>query len=204
MKKILAVLIAVTMIFTFCSCTNNSNEKNDNNSSLMDVDKSLLDVTINLPADMFKDKSAEEIIANAKEEGYKSCTVNDDGSVTYVMSKTRYNEAVNEMKDSIAKGCTEKITDTSDYKYITDIRYNDDFSEFKIYIDTDVSETIDLFTTLELFLTASYYQSFIGYSADKLDTRLIVLNDATGEEINSISLKEWRESANEESATNAE
>ena len=201
MKKFLVLLMALTIIFTFCSCADKSDSDNNNIDSMVEVDKKLLDVTVNLPAYMFSDETEEEIIAAAKEEGYKSCVVNEDGSVTYVMSKSHYNERIQEMKDRVAEGCAEKISDTGDYKYITDIKYNDDFSEFKIYIDTDVAENLDFFTTVELLLTARYYQSFVGYPADKVDTRIITLNDASGEEINSLSLKEWFAAVNSETTT---
>ena len=52
----------------------------------INVEKELFDVTITIPSDYIGETTQDELDKTANENGYKA-TLNDDGSVTYVMTK---------------------------------------------------------------------------------------------------------------------
>src|SRR5690606_39103557 len=77
------------------------------------------DVEITLPASFFEGKDIDEMITEAKEEeGVKEVTKNDDGSITYKLTKERHKEMMDEMKKEI---------DTS----IEEMKSGDDFASIK-------------------------------------------------------------------------
>ncbi len=75
----------------------------------VDVDKGLFNVTITVPKDFIGDTTQEDIDKSVKEKGYKSGTLNDDGSVTYVMNKEQHNELMKGIKESIDNSLAEMI-----------------------------------------------------------------------------------------------
>ncbi len=203
MKKIISVVLVLAMMFSLCAC-NNKQEGKEETGELVNVDKNLLDVTVNLPASHFKEKSESEIMADAETKGIKSCTINEDGSVTYVMSKSKYNELLDEIYNAFVQDCEDKINDTGDYDYITDIKYDKNLSEIKVYIDKDLAEGLDFMTIITYYLGGVYYQAFLGIPTEEADVRIIEIDDATGEEIDSYSLSEMREAAAEENSSEAQ
>ena len=52
----------------------------------VDVDKGLFNVTLTIPKDFVGETTQEKLDESVKEKGYKSATLNSDGSVTYVMT----------------------------------------------------------------------------------------------------------------------
>ncbi|MER2027080.1 MAG: hypothetical protein ABS874_07580 [Lachnospiraceae bacterium] len=72
----------------------------------IDVDKGLLNVEITIPAESaeyygFNFESQEEADAYAKEQGFKSATLGDDGSVTIVMSKSQHKKTMEGLSKTI-------------------------------------------------------------------------------------------------------
>ena len=198
MKKIISFLLIFAMMFALVACGNEKQEESDN---MINVDKNLIDVTVNLPASFFEDKTAEEIMTDAENNGIKSCTVNEDGSVTYVMSKSKYNEMKEETYNSFADECQQKIDDTEDYAYISDIKFNDSISEISVYIDKDYDKELDFVTIIGYYMMGVYYQSFLGIPSDEIDVRITEIDDATGEEIDSYALSDMQNAAEEETTS---
>lgn len=72
----------------------------------IEVDKGLLNVEITIPAESaeyygFNFESQEEADAYAKEQGFKSATLGDDGSVTIVMSKSQHKKTMEGLSKTI-------------------------------------------------------------------------------------------------------
>ena len=144
------------------------------------VDKGLLDVELTLPAELFEGQTADEITANAKEEGVKEVTVNEDGTVNYKMSKSAHKKMMEEMKQGIIESITD-IVNSDDYPSIKEVSYNKDFTEFDLTLDRAAYEnSMDGFVLFALAISGTYYSAFDGKSDDiKLTMNLI--DEATGE-----------------------
>ena len=96
MKKLVSLLLTLALMMSLVACGggsetqtngNASAEKETENSAGVQVDEGLLNVDVTLAASFFEDQTEEEIKAEAKENGYSDCKINDDGSVTYTLSK---------------------------------------------------------------------------------------------------------------------
>ena len=70
-------------------------------SGAVQVDEGLLNVTITLPASYFEDMTDFDPDTYANEQGFKEVVVNEDGSVSITMSKSKHNELMAEMKANL-------------------------------------------------------------------------------------------------------
>ena len=148
--KLLAFLLLTVLTLAACSSTDDANEKADNGkqedkktketSGAVAVDKGLLNVEVTIPASFLEGEDIDTVVANAKEEGIKDVKKNDDGSVTYKMSKAQHKEMMQEMKASVTEYVDELING-EDFASIKDVEYNKDFSKFTLEVTRKHSKT---------------------------------------------------------------
>ena len=93
----------------------------------VDVDKGLFNVTLTIPKDFVGETTQEKLDESVKEKGYKSATLNSDGSVTYVMTKAQHEEMLVGIRESIDKSLSEMV-ESSDYPNITNVEHNDNYT----------------------------------------------------------------------------
>lgn len=147
----------------------------------IEVAKNLFSVEVTLPAMFFEGEDLETAAADARAEGVGEVTVNEDGSLTYRMSKADHREIVAEMETGVLEA-VEDITSSGDYPSISDVAHSRDYSEFTMTVNRDEFEGgFDGFAGLGLGLVASYYQLFAGTSADDLEVIVHVADEATGD-----------------------
>ena len=213
MKKIIAILLVLIMLFSLAACgkddtgdnsgenvDNNQVDDNNNNESGgesggddgnsqgtgttdVNVDKNGENVTITLPAAFFstQDMDAFDPDEYASSNGFESAEVNDDGSVTIEVTETKYDEMVAEMAKGIEDLCTE-LTGGIDSPYITEITYNDDYTQFQIKVNKEEYEDAIDISGLQIYITAGFYASLVGNSSD--DISIEIVDDATGDVLN--------------------
>lgn len=147
----------------------------------IDVDASIFNVTITVPADYVEEGTTQDSLNKAaKEEGYKSATLNSDGSVTYVMTKSQHKK----MMDGIAQGIDESLADmanSEEYPTITKIEANDDYTQFKVYLNTNEVGVSESIATLGFYLFSGTYHVFNGTGPGGVIIQFI--NESTGEVI---------------------
>lgn len=150
------------------------------------VDKGFFDVTITLPASMFEPGEIEEAIASAKESGVQEVVVNDDGSLTYKMTKSTHSKLMEDIRENFIESLEDMKT-SGDYTSIKDIKYNRDFSQITLVVDKDAFEnSFDSFAIFGTGILAMYYQLFDGVGSDNIRVTINVEDVDTGEIINSI------------------
>lgn len=156
----------------------------EQSSSEIFVDKNLLDVEITLPASMFADTdiSTFDTEVYVKENGFKKAVVNDDGSITVTMSKSKHNELMEEYATDLETMFAEYIG--AEYtSYISNITNDSNFSEIVIDVDrAGYESTVDL-TPLSIGFSAMFYQSLAGIDPH---CEIIIRDRATGETITSV------------------
>lgn len=188
MKKILILIVSLMIILTGCGQsepkteTTTSNIEQEQSKETVEIDKGLLSVEITLPVSMFEDQNIDEVITKAKEDGVDEVTKNEDGSLTYKMSKAKHKEMMEGMKDSIIQSVEEMKT-SGDYASIQNIEYNSTFSEFIMTVDKSAYENgFDGFAALGLAMQGLYYQAFNGADSNKNKVK-IDLKDASTNEV---------------------
>lgn len=201
MKKGFAILMSAIIALEFTACSNNSTSSasgGDSTSSVtssqeekgLEVNKGLLDVTVTLPASFFEGSDFESIKKSAEEKGVKSITQNADGSVTYKMSKAEHKKMMDEMKTSTTETLKGYITDTN-MESITDVSFNDDFSQIKISVDKEKYEnSMDSFAVFGAGLQGMFYQIFDGRKEKDVSVKIDVVDNKTGNILDSTTYPE--------------
>jgi len=203
MKKIFLTLITLMVFIVLVACAekevskekndteqateNNENEKVKDKEKAIEVDKNLLSVEVTLPSSMFENQNIEDVISEAKADGVKEIIKNDDGSLTYKMSKAKHAEMMKDMEVQI-NSTLEDLKNNKDFASIKDVVSNKTFSEFTVSVDKESYEnSFDGFATLTLAISGMYYQLFNGVSPDKYKVIINLKDEATGELFNSIT-----------------
>ncbi|MDQ0268238.1 hypothetical protein [Cytobacillus purgationiresistens] len=147
----------------------------------VEVDKGLLDVEVTLPASMIEDEEIDSAISEAKEDGISDVIKNEDGSITYKMTKAQHKETMKEMETNLTEAIHELKT-SDDYTSIKDVAHNKDFSEFTMEVEKETYENgFDSLATFGLGFAGMYYQIFDGAQPDNFKVKIFVKDEATQE-----------------------
>lgn len=201
MKKIIAILLCLVMI-TITACGNSSNDdtskesnqekeinegnEESNENEDLEVDKGLLNVTITLPASMFEGEDIDKEVEEIKEEGIKDVKVNDDGSMTVKMTKTKHKELVKEVKDTVLE-YFEELKASEDTPSINDVKYDDNFKEVTLEVDKKkFEESFDSMAVFGVAMTTAMYHIYEGVPAEEVNFKINAKDSGTGEIFNTI------------------
>lgn len=196
MKRILSLTLTLALMLSMSACSGGATNTSGSTSSgsgtassaaEVDVDKNLLTVDVTLPATFFADEDMAAFDADgyAAENGFKSATLNADGSVTVTMSKADYAEMMVEAEESTKSGFAELIG-SEQYPYITDITYSEKFESVSIRVDRsgyDADPFAAAFIPLVVYLPVAFYQAFDGTD---LHCEISFVDAATGDVISSV------------------
>ncbi|MDR2024458.1 MAG: hypothetical protein LBQ71_14705 [Hungatella sp.] len=138
------------------------------------------DVELNIPAKFIGEQAQDDLNELCKEKGYKSITLNDDGSATYILTKKQHKKMMNELKDNINSSISEMIG-SEDFPNFTDITYNENFTEFEISTKSTELNMADRFSILGFYMYGGMYNIFNGTAADNISVKFV--NADSGEEI---------------------
>ncbi|MCP3739461.1 hypothetical protein [Rossellomorea sp. BNER] len=194
MKRFTYILLTILMIF-LASCSANEQENNASDSEKsakkqteeqtkdqsVDVDKGLINVEITIPASMFEGEDIDTVIANAKKEGITKVTKNEDGSLTYKMSKAKHKEMMKELETNLL-ATIEETKNSGDYQSIKDITHNNSFSEFTLVVDKGAYEnSMDGFASFGLGMLGMMYQLYNGVDPDDYKVTIFIKDQSTQE-----------------------
>ena len=207
MNKILFVAIILFLGLTGCSANDaepdeavaQSDQEVDVSTESLDelpetvdegisVDRSLFDVSITMPATMveLEDQDIDSMIEEAQEMGVKEVVRNEDGSLTYKMSKSTHRKMMQEIKEDMIENI-EDMVESGDFVSIKDVTYNNDFSEMTLIVDQKAFEnSFDGFAVFGIGMIGMYYQLFDGVQPDNIQTTIYLKNVDTGEIFNKI------------------
>lgn len=197
MKKILILPLTLLFSILLVACgqdkESESGKKSDNADTAEEtkngsfkVDKGLLNVEVTIPASLFEGQEIDSAITEAKKEGIKEVIKNDDGSVTYKMSKSVHKEIMKKMEKDILE-TIEEIKTSKDFASIKDVSYNKSFTEFTLTVNKEQFEnSFDAMASMGLALPGMYYQLFSGVDSEKFKVTVIFKDESNGEIINTI------------------
>lgn len=196
MKRMIAFMLAVVIGLSCCACGGAAASKSGSDAasgeaggasstvSTIDVDKGLFNVTITLPADFLdEEKTQADYDAIVKEtNGLKSITLNEDGSATYVMTKKRHKEMLQDLADSYHESLDEMVS-SEDYPNITAITVNDDFTNFTVTTKSTSLGLMESLSILIFYMEGGMYGAMSGVTPENIHVDFV--NADTGEIIDS-------------------
>lgn len=164
----------------------------------VNVDKGLFNVEVTIPSSFFEGEDPEQVAANAEADNVEEATVNDDGSITYKMSKAQHKEMMEELATSIEEAKNE-ITESGDFPSIQAIEASSNYDSFTVNVDHEAYEnSFDGFATITLGVIGSFYQLYNGADSDNYEVTIDIKDAESGEVVNTISYPEALEEMGEE------
>ena len=163
--------------------------------SEIEAEKELFDVKLTVPADIIGEVTQEELDESLEKNGYKSAKLNDDGSVTYEMTKSQHQELL----DTIAEKLDEAIDDlvnSSDYPAVSSIVPNDDYTYFTVTTSNTELSLMETFLAPTLYSYGGMYAAFTTETVDNIHIDFV--NSESGEVINTADSKDMSDSDNSE------
>lgn len=149
--------------------------------SEIETEENLFSVEIKVPADFIDASTQEELDSIAKEKGYKSIELHEDGSATYTMTKSQHKEMMSELAETINSSLSEMIN-SEDYPNITDITANDYFTKFTVTTTSTELSLVESFSVLAFYTFGGMYNIFNSTPTDNIQVEFV--NADSGEVIN--------------------
>ena len=142
----------------------------DELSTIGDVEviNGILTVSVTLPSDFISlgGGITQEELDQKAGDTYVSATLNDDGSVTYKMTKSQHKKMLDDLVESIDSGLQDMVDEES-YSF-TSIKHNDDYTQFDVTISGTELNLADSFATLGFRLYGGMYGILSGHRADNV------------------------------------
>lgn len=145
----------------------------------IETENGLFYVNITLPADFVGEDVTQESIDAKAGESYTSGKLNEDGSVTYKMTKKQHKAMLDGISESIENSLQEMVDD-SDYSF-TKITHNSDFTSFDAYLSTEELGFAESFMVLGFYMFGGMYSVFTGQEAENVSVNFY---SASGKLIN--------------------
>lgn len=145
------------------------------------VEAGLFNVKLTVPAEYVEDGMTQEMLdEQVKESKMKEAKLNEDGSVTYTMSKSQHKELMKGIKEGIDAGLSE-LENSEDYPSFVKIEANGDYTKYTVTVNTDELSLAESLSVLGFYLLSGTYHAFNGTQVDNVCVQFV--NEATGEVI---------------------
>ncbi len=221
LKKVLVYILSISMTLTACggvpinkdsnavkestesvesSYEDTESAASDDTDSLdvlgdVKVDNNLFNVEITVPKDFVGEITQEELDAPGTEKNYNTATLNDDGSVTYKMSKSQHQDMLKSIADSIDEGLNGMIG-SEDYPNITDVKADSDYTSFTVTTKNEETSLTETLSVLVLYMYGGMYAVFNGTTVDNVHVEFI--NEGSGQIIDTFDSKNMSETEESE------
>ena len=199
MKKTIFFALSIIICLSLVGCGGSSNDTQQNieedskseETQSIEVDEGLLNVEITVPPDFLEEGTTQEDLDKAaKEDGIKSITLNDDGSATYIMSKSKHNEMMAGIRESIDESMAEMI-DPETYPTFVEVTSNDDYTHFTVKLSSNEVGLSESISVLGFYMLGGLYNAFNGTPVD--DVTVSFVNADTGDIIQEAHSSEMAE-----------
>lgn len=187
-KKLAALMLSFCLCLSLASCGSGGDSQpkestppaaDSASSQGLDVEQNLFDVTLTIPSTFIDEGTTQESLdAAAKEAGYKSATLNEDGSVTYVMTHSQHSEIMEGIRAEIDNGLAE-MAGADEGSTITEVTANGDYTEFTVKTTAAELGLTESLSVLGLYLYGGMYNAFNGTPVDDIAVKFV--NADTGE-----------------------
>lgn len=190
MKKIILSLAVSALLFVGACAKSEEGKEQAHPIETRDAKTERQAVKVTIPMMFFEGEDIDEAIEEAKGKGVKKVTKNEDGSITYQMSKRKQQEMLTEMTKMMTAQLRE-LEEGEDFHSIEKISYNKRFDSFTVEVQRDAFEnSLDGFGLLAIGFSGMYYQLFDGKAEEAINVQIDLVDVETGELFDSIHYPE--------------
>jgi len=155
-----------------------------NSDNTVGVQENKDSVIVTLPSTFFNENTALELTEEMKAQGYKSIAKNDDGSVTYDITKEGYEKLKADMKNSVISYLNDEVKSGEKFTSIKDVSYDDDFNTVTLKVDKKEFESSkDVMASRAIYMMVAGYKIFSGQSVDEAKVEIVYMDNKTNKEI---------------------
>lgn len=204
MKKIIAIILSVLMLFSVTACSSDSKKDVDKHEKATSdnrddkpgredsTEKVSRTVSFTLPK-LGEDEYSTELTQEQIDAGFLSVEINEDGSATYTMSRHDWLIMLDEMRTT----GLDSILNTSEDGYESFYSYeiSEEFDSVTLYVDYNLYQSSeDPFALFSVMITMSMIQCVYGISSDEVGFTLNIADYQTQEIVDTINLPDDLES----------
>lgn len=132
-------------------------------------------VEITIPSDYVGEDATQDELDAAVErtDGFKSATLNADGSVTYVMTEACHKKLMQDMAVQIDSSLADMVG-SEDYPNVTAIDAADDYTKFTVTLSSDTVSFQESIMALAFYMSGGLYHYFsTGEPVDNINVRFV-------------------------------
>lgn len=152
------------------------------------AENGILIVTITLPADFVGEDMTQAKLDEDAGDEYISAKLNEDGSVTYKMTKKQHKAMLDDMVEDMDEALQEMI-DSDDYA-ITGIKHNKDYTQFDVTLSTEEVGLVESFMAIAFYMYGGMYGIFSGHEATNVIVNYFSASGALLQTANSADMAE--------------
>lgn len=197
MRRVSAFVLACALALSLSACGSGVSSADTPSSSAaassaassdggsFEKDEGFFNVTLTYPASFVGEDATQESLDQIVEESngeIKSATLNEDGSATYVMSKSYYQESMQEMANSINESLAAMVG-SEEYPNFTAVEANDNFTVFTVTTTSTELGLNEAFSVLGFYMYGGLYGTISGEQPENVHVDFV--NAETGEIIES-------------------
>lgn len=206
MKKVLAVLLAVSLLVALAACSNSKPEEettaaetttaatdvtledvSESRESLFDTEPVTNvdgDVVITCPSSFYDEYNppSEELTEEQLAQGFKKAIINEDGTLSYIIDASQFETLKNKNIEDTRAAFLEY---SKAHDYIKQVAASEDFSVINLQVDPDGFNTdmSGYAIVWEIGLYGQLAQVMAGVTLDKLNVNVILTDAETGDVI---------------------
>lgn len=207
--RIRLTVMAVMVVFSLSACGSKevsagkevqpmeTADKMGEPSTQGEAEESGLSVELTIPKEWLDGDSGINIDRTVFEEG-DNHTENMDGSITYVMNKSKHRELLSDIKKNLEEACDGYINGESAVESFDRITFSDDLTKFSIYVDRTKFSDFDTITAIGFYAIGEYYQLVNLVPDDEIDVQVDFIDKDTDEVLNSGTLGDMKKTQNED------
>ncbi len=140
-------------------------------------------VTITIPSQYESISTQEEADEIAEKNGYESAVLEEDGSLTIVMTSSVHDDLMNQFV-RVARGGMDELIGSQQYPNITDIIVNEDYSIFTVTTESEIISEDENYSGMELVMYGMLYHIYSGNDVDNIHVDYV--NATSGEIIDTL------------------
>lgn len=133
----------------------------------VEVENGVLTVSITMPADLVDDATTQEELDKGAGEYYRNALLNEDGSVTYKMTKEQHRAMLDSITEGFDQTLQEMIDDNQTYSF-AGIKHNENYTVFDVTEDSNTVGFTDSFSTFVFYMFSGMYNIFSGNEVENI------------------------------------
>ena len=150
-------------------------------------------VSITVPSGYVdSEMTEEELQAEAAGEGMEA-VLNEDGSVTYTMTKEQHEQIMADMTESFDEMLRELTEGEEAVESFREVKHNESYSDFDILVNPELYSEWDAFIALSLVMYAGAYRIYSGDGEPEVEVRMV--DAETGEVYDTVTYQDFMDFA---------